>query len=327
MEGQVKSDLNRPRSATELLGLTFELYGRYPWLFPTLAAGVVVPYVLVMLLVTGNGPLRYGHDSFAVSMVSLVIETVLVGPLVSALHVHAVSDVRDGTEPQLTDVARRGLIVLPLVSAVVLITTLATFAGYIALIVPGILLTLRWSVVAQSAAVDGGGWKEPLRRSRELTRGNYLHIIGLGLLALIVTGLPGSLIEIPFRHSDTTVFTFLLGTLVQIVQRSFTALSSAVLFFELKARAGAKAASPMDAVDPPVPTKSLSGLSVPPTGHPLDPHSWSDEDRPPGWYIDPNSPRSMYYWGADGTPTWSTRRAKTPRAVRSEFVKQRAAES
>ncbi len=38
MESQTKMDLNRPRSATELLGLTFELYGRYPWLFPTLAA-------------------------------------------------------------------------------------------------------------------------------------------------------------------------------------------------------------------------------------------------------------------------------------------------
>lgn len=72
----------------------------------------------------------------------------MIGPLISALHVHAVREIRDGSRPRLASVAPQALAALPVVSAAVIISTLGTFLGYIALIVPGVLLSLRWSVVA-----------------------------------------------------------------------------------------------------------------------------------------------------------------------------------
>jgi hypothetical protein len=107
---------------------------------------------------------------------------------------------------------------------------------------------------------------------------------------------------------------------LQTVVRSFTALATALLYFDLTARSRTKAGSAAHEKAPPDPE-----WDVPPTGHPLDPNSWSDEDRPPGWYVDPNSPWVMRYWAADGTPTWSKRSTKTPRDVLAKWKKDPAA--
>lgn len=95
--------------------------------------------------------------------------------------------------------------------------------------------------------------------------------------------------------------------------RSFTALATALLYFDLTARSKveAKATTAVEDANP--------DRNVPPTGHPLDPDSWSDEDRPPGWYVDPSAPRVMRYWAADGTQSWSKRTTKTPGPIRHEW--------
>ena len=51
---------------------------------------------------------------------------------------------------------------------------------------------------------------------------------------------------------------------------------------------------------------------VEPIGHPLDPDSYSDEDRAPGWYVVPESPWKMRYW-LGGEEGWSGRTTKTPK--------------
>jgi hypothetical protein len=92
---------------------------------------------------------------------------------------------------------------------------------------------------------------------------------------------------------------------------SFTALATALLYFDLTAHTREAGV--------PEPFRTVSGRDVPPTGHPFDPTSWSDEDRPRGWYVDPEEPSRMRYWGADGAGEWSTRTAKTPRATLAEW--------
>jgi hypothetical protein len=314
MDGQPKLEIERERSATEVVGGTFELYRRYPWLFPTLAFAVVVPYQVIIMLAAEVGPTGGVRLSFLDTMVLLAIQSFLVTPLISALHVHAVDDVREGRDPALGSVARRGLITLPVVVAAAIISSFGIAAGFVALIVPGVLLLLRWSVVAQAAALEGEGWIDALRRSRELTKGNYLHIFGTWLLLGIVGGVPLVALGAATHHSTAAV-PFILGLALAILARSFTALGTALLYFDLKARLQA-ARRPA-----PVPSapESSSGGVVPPIGHPLDPASWSDEDRPAGWYVDPDSPWRMRYWAADQAQTWSKRTTKTPKATQSEW--------
>jgi hypothetical protein len=97
----------RPRQPTALIGATFRLYGRFPLLFALLAAGVIVPYDLMVLAATGQGPYTTSDASISVQIVLTAIPWIAIGPLVSALHVHAVSDLRDGSEPEIADVALR----------------------------------------------------------------------------------------------------------------------------------------------------------------------------------------------------------------------------
>jgi hypothetical protein len=379
MDGRTNLELDRPRSATELLRVTFRLFGRYPLIFPTLAAGVVIPYLLIVLLITGDGPFEYRDNlTFVAGQVLNLSSMILVWPLVSALHVHAVRDVADGNEPRLGDVARRGLVSLPVVAGAVAISWIGTLAGFLALIVPGFLLWLRWSVVAQTAALDGGNPIDALRRSASLARGEYPHVFALLLLVELVIGVPSFLIALPFRHSDPTVGSFLVGSAVQVLAASFGALGSAVLYFDLKARVGVESATPASVVhaldprsftdedrppgwyvDPSQPKvmrywftdphwawseqttatpkqtlhqwevfrergeesepKTISGPDVAPTGDPLVPDAYTDENRPPGWYVDPSQPKRMRYWAAGVKPVWSQRTTKTPRKTLVEW--------
>src|SRR5262249_983098 len=137
-----ESDLvaRRPRGIGAIIGSTVRLYARYPLLFPVLAAVVLVPYALVVLAAPGRHPGYASHVGGTAEVVLATLPFILINPLVSALHVHAVSDVREGRVPRIGDVAMRGLRVLPVVVAAAIMSTLGIALGLVALIVPGVIL-------------------------------------------------------------------------------------------------------------------------------------------------------------------------------------------
>ena len=125
--------------------------------------------------------------------------------------------------------------VLPVVAAAQIVAGLLTGLGFVALIVPGLFLYARWGVVAQAAAVDRVDWRGALRRSAELTAGQYLHVLGVLFTVGIFTGVldsgAGALVT-----SSPTGWQVLTGIVVETVALSVGALTSAMLFFDLRAR-------------------------------------------------------------------------------------------
>jgi hypothetical protein len=120
--------------------------------------------------------------------------------------------------------------------AAVIVSTFGIALGYLALIVPGILLGLRWSVVAQVAAVDHEGWIPSLRRSRELTRENYGHIFSLLLVVgLLSTAITVGVEAIPLGSSAGAA-SVAVGIATKTITASFYALTLALLYFDLRAR-------------------------------------------------------------------------------------------
>jgi hypothetical protein len=238
MEDPQPTELERPRTLGEILGGALDYYGRYPLLFMLLAAGVIAPYELAVLAATGAGPLAaQSHLSAGAQILLVLIDYAVVAPLISALYVHAVTVIGEGRRPEASQVAARGLRVLPDVTAAVIVAGLGIGLGIVALIIPGIILALRWSVVAQAAAIDRQGWLPALRRSGELTRGNYWHILGLllitGLLAGAVTLAAGAL---PLG-STSGAASVAVGIVARTITASFSALTLAFLYFDLRARA------------------------------------------------------------------------------------------
>jgi hypothetical protein len=143
--------MNAPRRARRLLVATFELYRRYPALFLVLAAAVIVPYEVIALAATGTGNFSRAGTSFGTQLLLTLLSWFLIASLVSALHVNAVAEVRQDRDPRLGSVARQGLRVLPVVAAATIASSLGIALGLLALVVPGVILMLRWVVVSQAA--------------------------------------------------------------------------------------------------------------------------------------------------------------------------------
>lgn len=301
-----------PRSAHQLVRAALVLYRRYPLLFLVLAAGVIVPYEVIVLALTGAGPFAHGSLSFAVSSLLTLSGLALIGPLVSALHVHAVSEALEEREPQLASVARRGLQVLPVVAAAEIIAWLGIALGFLAFVVPGAILLLRWYVVAQAAAIEHEGWLPALRRSRQLTAGHYRHLITFAIYVALITSVPTLLVGFAFGHETTTVASFLVGVGLQVVTWSLSALAAALMYFDLRARFAS-----VSALGDEAPAARVGG-SPRPSGRGWDPRSHSDQDRPKGWYVDPKSPDRMRYWRTGEPPGWEGSTG-TPRKVRREW--------
>jgi hypothetical protein len=302
-QGEGVIEIERPRSTGELFGASVDLYLRVPVLFLALAAVVVVPWELIVLLITGAGPFALRHSGFVTSQSVALADSFLVTPLISALHVHAVREVADGGRPRFLPTIRRSLPALAIVALATGISWVGILVGSL-IVVPGLMLWARWAVVAQTAALDGGGWTDALRRSANLTEGYRWHALGLVFGAALIAWVPSFALGAAFGHQTTTVTSFAAGTGIQIVVRSFEALVTALLYFDLKARRSSLVADGPSTSETPT---AQAAETAP-----------SDEVRPAGWYIDPSTPTRMRYWAADGSG-WSQSTTKTPKAMLKEW--------
>ena len=98
-------DVLRPRSVAQILGAALSLYRRYPVLFLVLAFVVTAPYELIVLAALGTAPIG-GHSSNAsTALILVLVDVALVGPLISALYAHAVVVIARSERPKLTTVA------------------------------------------------------------------------------------------------------------------------------------------------------------------------------------------------------------------------------
>jgi hypothetical protein len=316
VDGRPEIEIERPREVWEILKATVDLFRRVPVLFLVLAAIVVVPYELIVLAISGAGPFTQVELGFVASKGLLVADSFLVTPLISAFHVRAIRELGEGGRPRLADTLRQSLPRLPVVAVAAGISGVAISLGSLAFAVPGLFLMAIWPVVA----LERGNPIDALRRSITLTRGNRWHSFGLVFAAGLIAAVPLIPLSLAFRHTDTTALSFLSGTAVQVVVRSFEALATGLLYFDLLARPRSGEEPSMRPARAPLPTAAPTHSSQPvePRGHPLDRYSWTDEQRPAGWYVDPALPSQMRWWPAHGG-TWSTHTAKTPKGIRDEW--------
>lgn len=134
--------------------------------------------------------------------------------------------------------------VLPIVGAAAVIADVATELGFLALLIPGIVLWIRWIVVAQAAAIEQAGVRPALRRSWQLTRGHEWHVLGLILAVGIPVVTVGVSAVMLTNGSGTSAGAVTLGIAINTLVASFNALTTALLYFDLRARQEATQAVP-----------------------------------------------------------------------------------
>lgn len=196
---------------------------------------MVAPYELIVLAVTGRNP--FGTQSASTTVVLALIELAVVGPMISALSIHAVRMIAEDERPRVGDVVMRGLRVLPTVAAAEIIAAIGIGVGFLAFVIPGVILWIRWAVVAQVAAIENENWIEALKRSTELTAGNGLHVLGVLLAVVLISALLTN-VAVAVAGAHTTAGGMAFGIALATIARSFLAVALAVLFFDLLARRG-----------------------------------------------------------------------------------------
>lgn len=120
---------------------------------------------------------------------------------------------------------------------VLLLVSLATMAGGILLVVPGIMIAVAFAVALPVIVLEPErGVMGALRRSRDLTRGNRWRIFLLSMLCFVASAMlvaVSVLLEISL-HLPIAVWGLTVGLLVSVVVSSVTAVGVAVLYFDLR---------------------------------------------------------------------------------------------
>lgn len=239
-------DLSRPRSLGELLETTFALQRRWFSVFFSVTAIVNVPFVLVV-----NGiwqhQLRsgvHGQGSAGAQLVAGLFGPIVIPALVTALHVRIVQGLGEGIEPSI----ERAFRLLPPVALPAIVATgiylCGMIVGFICLIVPGLLVLVRWYFAPQAAVVDGARGFGAVQVSRRLVRGRGLELFGrllvMGLIVAVLVGVPEAIVGNAVHQGWIYVAVdAVLGT----IGASLTALYGTLLFFTFRTSAPPERAS------------------------------------------------------------------------------------
>jgi hypothetical protein len=179
---------------------TFSVMGRNIGLWLGLALifsaipTLVLQYVILSPL-TGGGDLtdpnlsadpsflwKYYVGTFAGILISLVLSSLLSSSLIRA----TIEDM-SGRTPSIGDCIKTALAVLLPTIGVGLVVGIAVMIGLALLIVPGIILWLRWSVSVPVLVQERQGVFGSMGRSAALTSGSRWSLFGLFLILVIVS--------------------------------------------------------------------------------------------------------------------------------------------
>jgi hypothetical protein len=171
---------------------------------------------------------------WAAEVADLLVITVVVPSVVTAMHVSAVQDLGRGERPSIVRSVTVAARVAGPVALVVVLYTLGVAAGFVALIAPGIFLAVHWYFGAQSAVVDGTRGPEALKASGRLVSWMW----GRAFVLLIVFGALTAALTAASRAAVMGLVDdgALAVTVLDCAVLSYTALISTLLFFDLRAR-------------------------------------------------------------------------------------------
>jgi hypothetical protein len=126
---------------------------------------------------------------------------------------------------------------------VIVLAMVPVVAGFFALVVPGVFLWVRLAFVVEALVIDGTRGPDALRRSWELTAGNFWRVLGITLLVLFLSGAAAQVFLLPFeaggRSADRQGLV-LAGTMIAgVVTQPVAVIASTLLYFDLRARRAA----------------------------------------------------------------------------------------
>lgn len=237
-------ELRQPRDVGTLFSDSLGVFFRHAWLFIALSAAIVIP---VEVAVEGIGleMLTSSYDEsppLAETAVPTVVGFLVMTPIITAICIYALHAIAAGERPSAGQVFVAGFEAFtPLFGAVVL-AAIGIAVGFLALIVPGVYLYVRWYFVPQAVVIEGARGPAALTRSSQVVEGFWRRTLGLVLLANLAVAIPGLVLLVPFTaiaaSTDQAVWALVGTILTTSVTAPFVSLYSTLLYYDLVARRG-----------------------------------------------------------------------------------------
>jgi len=231
-------ELERPRDVGEIIRDAFRVWWAGPGRFVVIAIAVILP-IEVVIFGLGLGQLRgpYEDDpSREVMGLELGVSWLLTTPLLTAMTIRALVAPEIGIREA---IVRGTELFLPAL-VVTVMTAVVVVGGLFVLILPGIFLAVRLAFVVEAVAIDDARAGEALRRSWQLTDGNFWRVLGISLgIYLIAAGI-AAVIALPFdgiaRNADAQVWALAGRIIGSVITLPVTVIASTLLYFDLRAR-------------------------------------------------------------------------------------------
>ena len=237
--------LPRPLGIGEILSTAFQLYQRYWRTLLAIAAVVVVPLTLLQYLfgdwLRSRGEVtsyqQISTATWAVGAAGLVagLAGILMYLVLTGAITRAVAAEVAGEDPSVEQSYRFGFHRLGAVLLVSVLVGLATIAGLILFVIPGIYIGVRLAVSVEALVVEGRRGTQAMGRSWELVGGHWWHAFGALVVAGLLTGLVNAIITTPFNNTSWFVQA-VAAAVATVITMPYGVLVGVLLYLDLRAR-------------------------------------------------------------------------------------------
>ena len=237
--------LPRPLRIGEILSTAFRLYQRHWRTLVAIAAVVVVPLTLLQYLLgdwlrsrgevtsyqeISTATWAVGAAWLVAGLAGLLMYLVLTGAITRAVAAEVA-----GQDPSLEQSYRFGFHRLGSVLLVSILVGLATIAGLILFIIPGIWIGVRLAVSVEALVVEGRRGTQAMGRSWELVGGHWWHAFGALVVAGLLTGVVNAVITTPFSNTSWFVQA-VAAAIATVITLPYGVLVGVLLYLDLRAR-------------------------------------------------------------------------------------------
>lgn len=217
----------------EVISKAFGVFGRHFLGVVLTSAVLFLPFVLYASSVIDNSISKEELEEFQIItglggfVCSLLLTSIITCGTVKELETGHVS---------YGDTLKQGLGSLGAAILATLLYIIAIAAGFIALIIPGIIAVLVWYVAIPAAVVERQGTFNAFTRSAALTKGWRWQLLGLFLIVALIGGATSAIVSgLAGNDIQNQIF---VGIAVQIVYTPFGAILPAVVYHELRQSGG-----------------------------------------------------------------------------------------
>lgn len=218
----------------EILDAGFRLLRNHFGLLFGIAICFYLPYGLLMRWLAPDPAKLVQAPLLVLPIVLLALVGALVAFLVSCAVTWAVAECYLGREPSIGGAFRAaGRMFVP-VSGTAFLYTLCVILGFLLLVLPGLYLVLAFGLWLQVMVVEDVSGMATLRRSRALTKGHMMRVLGVftvsGLLVAVLS------MAVSLALDLVPVVGFLGQSVVQSLVLPYSSAVLILLYFDIRCR-------------------------------------------------------------------------------------------